>query len=448
MASRAHGRTVREPLAIAALGLVQSAPLSGWHDTRSSTHIRDFIRAQSRGLSHRGVMNLARRKDVYTRLRLELEHLRDRQADVGIRTYNAALSFVGKGGNLVFAAELGREMQRQSIELDSCTLHELLKCCAVSGRVKSAAVIMKQLRLRGVQPTALTYNLVLQLFARREDRDNLHKVLDSMQRDGIRPDAHSLCISLRACRDLKEGRDMWELIKKRVFRNGTHFEVGTPHYKALIQCCHRGKDAKGAKVVFEELLKTGAKPDKTCWAALASAIASTGDVEGVQKVLADACEAGVELDGVAWGTLIEACAEAAEHPGDEYVDLAENVFARCSVEGHLSGSVYTKLFSVYAKAGAVKKAEALREHFASTAMQGESYSMVHFIKQAYLKAGDTEGAASVQPRVGRGSSVSTLPAAELEGRHTHAELTGRGHTGNKLKWDQPGRGLVLPPLSG
>ncbi|KAI8808865.1 hypothetical protein BJ742DRAFT_806669 [Cladochytrium replicatum] len=212
--------------------------------------------------------------------------------------YNHLLSAFGKAGDIEGLQKVLKQMTLpvskggHGLFPNIFTYNILLDAEALSGNVDGAMAILATMkkdakRMPHVASTLVTYNTLLNMFAKRGEPNNCEKIFAAMVSAGALPEGasfapdnvsyHSLMDGYRNANDLAGVRSTFE----RLCNSGIPPDDTT--YGILISSFGFRGDLEAAKGYFEEMLKKGIPPRRAVFGQLMTSHGIHGDLAGADR---------------------------------------------------------------------------------------------------------------------------------------------------------------------
>lgn len=208
----------------------------------------------------------------------------------------------------------------EGVEPTARLMNGMLKVCAKVGSSDRAQHWFGKMRLKyGVSPDAVSYNIMLGLYAKAGDIASAEDLLKKMGRSGHGADNISFNALIRACAKAKEPEqaERWLLRMDR-----QRLEPDLASFNATLQACEQGDDLARLWRVRELMQASGTRPDAVTFLSLALPYARRGDVERVEALMAESRAAGIRPQAREYSCLLSAYARAWPVP----LQKAEEVF--------------------------------------------------------------------------------------------------------------------------
>jgi pentatricopeptide repeat protein len=217
-------------------------------------------------------------------------------------------------------------LQAQGIRTDQHTFSIAIASCAQDGRVEEAEQLLQRVRGAVHQPDTITYNTIMDVYAKCGDTAKALRTLDIMLREGVPPDVYTYSSAIASC--VKHGR------------------------------------AEEAEQVEQRMREAGLQPDVFTYSTLMDVYAKCGDVAKALRTLDVMQREGVAPNVVTFNTAIASCVK------DGRAEEAEQLEPRMREAGlRPDVTTYNTLMDVYAKCGDARKALQLLQRMRAEGME-------------------------------------------------------------------------------
>eukprot|EP00927_Polykrikos_kofoidii_P017038 TRINITY_DN17735_c0_g1_i1.p1 TRINITY_DN17735_c0_g1~~TRINITY_DN17735_c0_g1_i1.p1 ORF type:complete len:715 (-),score=127.34 TRINITY_DN17735_c0_g1_i1:12-2156(-) len=187
--------------------------------------------------------------------------MKRRGLSLNVTTYNALVGAFSECGLPDKATEIFTEMKESGITPTVCTWTRLSKAFSLKGDLKGAADVMEQMRsTTGLKPDEIFYHSLLDGCAESGAADEGLRILERMQRDGLKPSKFTLSILTKLM--LRAGRvaDAFGLVEEVASRH--LLAVGTNVFASLVLACSKREERLRAIQLLREMIRTGESPDR------------------------------------------------------------------------------------------------------------------------------------------------------------------------------------------
>ncbi|KAI5071768.1 hypothetical protein GOP47_0014019 [Adiantum capillus-veneris] len=242
------------------------------------------------------------------------------------------------------AADLGRclhvEITQRGLESDSFICNTLIHMYAKCDMLLEAKAIFDKLPLR----TVVTWNALIAAYTEHGLYQEALKLSETMEKEGISPDAFSFACSLKACCSIgaiDKGRELHKKINCGVYKTDTF--IGN----VLVGMYAKYGSLSEAREVFDQL----PKQDVVGWSALIAGYAEHGPFEEALKCFERMQLVGLFPDSITYASVLRVCASAGflERGQELHMELVER---GCELRPVLGNS----LVGMYAKCGSFPEA--------------------------------------------------------------------------------------------
>ena len=274
-------------------------------------------------------------------------------ANAGVKpdvyTYNALLHALGD--DIEEISVLSQTMKRHC-DPDRVTFNTILNVYARIGGADSALECMHRMKLAGLEADIDSYNAVYQAFFHDKKVKEAFDLKAEMVTQGINPDLRTWSIFLRGCGragQIEEAFTVWHELQDTG-------QIPNEHcYNSLMSSCLDGDGCpqpERALQVFRQMALEWEAPPVISFNIAIKAASYLHDIQKVESLLAQmhACERAPSLQ--TWSTVIDAYAEVRDADG------AQGAFQRMCDEGIQPDAItYTSLIKAYVSVGRVGEAD-------------------------------------------------------------------------------------------
>eukprot|EP00903_Cladosiphon_okamuranus_P006597 g6444.t1 len=337
----------------------------------------------------------------------------------------------GRRRRLDDACRLVLRMADWGLKPDVAVFNSLAAAAVWNGRMDLAlqVVLGGVMQAWGVQPNQLSYNTIMDAYARQGNVRNVVKIYNFMQGEGIPPDVVTTTILVKAqvasgdveagaqtliemmkSSNLKDQLDafpfntiikglmktlQWEkaldLFRGMMYNN---VKPNVMTFNTLMAGLNKARVPSITVGLYEEMMQVGGLlPDVYTYSSLVSAYARLGDVEAAVKVLSDMAKSGVKPNRFTLSSVMQACIKAGQ-PG-----TALEVFGQLTKNGGVEEDEVISTLLVQARAMVGKFDEAFQ---AVTAMGNSGHDnkvcFNHLIRECVL-AGEWDRASEAITRM-------------------------------------------------
>ncbi|KAF3608184.1 hypothetical protein DY000_02044551 [Brassica cretica] len=270
--------------------------------------------------------------DMYVKCRL-LDNAREmfeRTVDKNVVMWTMLVSGFAKCERAVEAFALFREMLRESVLPNQCTLAALLVSCSSLGSQRHGRSVHGYMIRNEIEMDAVNFTSFIDMYVRCGNIRMARKVFDMM------PDS-SMNNAFGINGMFEEALDCFGKMKSRnVTPNSVTF------VSLLSACSHSGNIEEGRKQFASMTRYYGIAPEEEHYACMVDLLGRAGEVEEAKSFI-DSMH--VKPMASAWGALLNACRI------HKNVDLAEEIAEKLLSMGSNESSVYVLLSNIYADAG-------------------------------------------------------------------------------------------------
>jgi len=241
-----------------------------------------------------------------------------------------------------FEATTGQQPEPLSYNL-------VMNAYAKKGDVRSAEQWLARMQSKGVQITTCSCNTLLDACARANDLQGCERWLGYMCDHGAKPNVISYATVIYA-----HARQGGKAKAEALFRKMLEAKImpDAMCYNSLIHACSVCGQAERAETWLQEMQTSGLSPNVTTFTAVIDACAKAGDVPKAEKWLGTMMQQGVEANVVTYSALIDACAKAGNLKRAEFW-LNEMPSRGVQPNAHS----YSAVINACAKSGSVDAAE-------------------------------------------------------------------------------------------
>ncbi|KAG0578423.1 hypothetical protein KC19_4G021500 [Ceratodon purpureus] len=303
-----------------------------------------------------------------------------------------------------------REAESQSLDVkstrpDTGAFNAALNACATLGFAAKGEELMGTLEIFNLEPDDITFNTLIKLYAKTEQRELLKSVPDQMVENGVKPDQatlNSLVAAYVGLGDLvaaeallrrlqdgdRESGSWWGAHLKPDVRTYTTMMKGyvqkgrrsdamrtllamqmdkdprsAPNevtYTTAISSCVRLGLMDEASAVLQEMARQNIPANVVTYNVLLKGYCTTRRLQKAQAVVADMEKVGIALDVVSYNTMINGCIEADDNIGalDYFKKMREAGIAPSAVS-------YTTLMKAFGRNGQPKQVHLVFEEMRS-----------------------------------------------------------------------------------
>ena len=234
-------------------------------------------------------------------------------------------------------------MEKNLLEKDIMLGNTLVDMYAKCGRLAKAKKVLEELPYRNV----VSWNALISGYVQQEKCHEALHYFQSMQREGISPDAVTFVCVLQACgktRCIDKGKQIHDVLVARGLL-GKDIVLGNALLDMYVKC----KDLSKATQVLHELPVR----DVVCWSALISGYANHGHLEMAKHYFQKLWNEGIESDIIAFLSLIYACSHSGLlQEGCFYFRCMMEEFALLPTMEH-----YACVIDMFGRAGLLNEAE-------------------------------------------------------------------------------------------
>eukprot|EP01059_Diplonema_ambulator_P012934 TRINITY_DN2341_c1_g1_i1.p1 TRINITY_DN2341_c1_g1~~TRINITY_DN2341_c1_g1_i1.p1 ORF type:complete len:435 (+),score=101.30 TRINITY_DN2341_c1_g1_i1:54-1307(+) len=348
----------------------------------------------------------ARTRHAYRSFINDFEQLKATYPGIGRKTYGVALARFATGGNKYFVRAIWEDMLRSKV-IPTCRLYnEYLRCCMMSGDVKEAFLMVKQMRKLNVEPNQHTYHALIGMFCKRGDLANGYRVYRSMSRAGFSPTCRTLSLLLTGCRSYKQASYLVRRFRSKGVKPDTHVYINT-----ISSCMHAGEWDEARKTFKQAMQDGSVTVDHRLWVALIAVAHGAGSYEKLKDTVEAMQEAGFTPCVKVHSFIISVCVLHTKEKDDYHYKVAKGSYEICLTTGIEEIPIVTNWIRVLAKHGLVDEIEEVRTYLRKVLKKGETVNLFNAVKQGYANAGySPEEVAKLQPFAKEGTNDSVFYA--------------------------------------
>eukprot|EP00752_Nemacystus_decipiens_P006448 g5808.t1 len=243
-----------------------------------------------------------------------LDHWEKRASRLDAKTYNVALSALGKCGRWKEAlATLDRMRAKgRASRLDAKTYNVALSALGKCGRWKEALATLDRMRAKGVPPDVYSFNSAISACGRAAKWQQALALLSEMEREGsmVAPDLFSFNGAINAVAKGGRWQQALDLLMGIKTRGMTPDVVS---FSSAMSACDRAGEWQRALEIMDLMLEQNVEPNIVSYGTAISACARGGRWQKALSLLADIPSRGLELNAHVYGSAIHACAVGGEH---------------------------------------------------------------------------------------------------------------------------------------
>ncbi|KAL0677520.1 hypothetical protein Bca4012_005501 [Brassica carinata] len=297
--------------------------------------------------------------DMYVKCRL-LDNAREMfetSVDKNVVMWTTLVSGFAKCERAVEAFDLFRQMLRESVLPNQCTLAALLVSCSSLGTQRHGRSVHGYMIRNEIEMDAVNFTSFIDMYARCGNIRMARKVFDMMpERNVISWSSMINAFGINGM--LEEALDCFGKMKSR------NLTPNSATYVLLLSACsHSGNIEEGRKQFASMTSDYGIAPEEEHYACMVDLLGRDGEV-GEAKSFID--NMPVKPMASAWGALLNACRI------HKNVDLAEEIAEKLLSMGSNESSVYVLLSNIYADAGMWEMVNSVRSKMG---MKGYTKSM-------------------------------------------------------------------------
>lgn len=314
---------------------------------------------------------------------------------------------------------------------DTGAYNAALNACATAGHVEKGVSLFRQMPSRGLTPDVLTFNILIKLYARAEQRTELRNVVEQMVQAGVEPDASTLSSLVAAFVGLGDVNEAERLVKqmqaglyvvgekgasdptKEGERGNSQPEPGIPCSAGTEEVDSGGVEKPGGAAADEAAIGSGnswtkhlqVKPDSRTYTTLMKGYVQCGRLKDAIQILVamqNAHDPGSIPNTVTYTTAMSALIKLG------LLDEARSILQEMSAQNVPANLVtYNTLLNGFCTSQQIDKAVALLDDMAKNGMQPDVVSY-NILINGCIKSDDNGRALEMFHKM-RGAGI--LPSA-------------------------------------
>jgi pentatricopeptide repeat protein len=201
-----------------------------------------------------------------------------------ITTFNALCDACARNGVMEKVPQLLNDMKERRLTPNLITYGSILKGHCVKGDVRAAFEVLDDMRkTTNLKPDEIMYNTLLDGCAQANLAEEGLKILETMQREGIRPSNYTLSILVKLMSHARRLDQAFSLVDQLTKKY--RFKPNAPVYGNLVQACLVNKDLQRGLQLLEQMAKDRITPDLRTYCCLIRTCMSSGLVDNAALVL-------------------------------------------------------------------------------------------------------------------------------------------------------------------
>ncbi|KAJ7962549.1 putative Pentatricopeptide repeat-containing protein [Quillaja saponaria] len=214
--------------------------------------------------------------------------------------WNSLISGYSFKGLFQVAETLLKEMEKEGIKSDLATWNSLLSGYSIGGRTKEALSLIQRIKHSGLTPNVISWTSLISGCAQNANYRDAFEFFIQMQVDNIKPNSATICSLLQACAGLallKKGEEIHCLSVRLGFVDDIY--VAT----ALIDMYSKAGNLKTARTVFRRIrIKTLAS-----WNCMIMGCAIYGSGEEAIILFNEMFRTGIRPDAITFTAILSGC---------------------------------------------------------------------------------------------------------------------------------------------
>ncbi|KAL2964822.1 hypothetical protein AAZX31_16G024400 [Glycine max] len=217
-----------------------------------------------------------------------------------ICAWNSLISGYTYKGLFDNAEKLLNQMKEEGIKPDLVTWNSLVSGYSMSGRSEEALAVINRIKSLGLTPNVVSWTAMISGCCQNENYMDALQFFSQMQEENVKPNSTTICTLLRACAGsslLKIGEEIHCFSMRHGFLDDIYIAT------ALIDMYGKGGKLKVAHEVFRNI------KEKTlpCWNCMMMGYAIYGHGEEVFTLFDDMRKTGVRPDAITFTALLSGC---------------------------------------------------------------------------------------------------------------------------------------------
>ncbi|KAL1213794.1 Pentatricopeptide repeat-containing protein [Cardamine amara subsp. amara] len=225
--------------------------------------------------------------------------------------------------------------------------------------------LLAEMRAKGLKPTAASYNILMDAYARRMQPDIVETLLREMEGLGLEPNVKSYTCLISAYGRTKKMSDMAADAFLRMKKAG--LKPSSHSYTALIHAYSVSGWHEKAYASFEEMCKEGIKPSVETYTSLLDAFRRAGDTEKLMEIWKLMLREKVQGTRITYNTLLDGFAKQGH-----YIEARDVVSEFGKIGLQPSVMTYNMLMNAYARGGQDAKLPQLLKEMAALNLKPDS----------------------------------------------------------------------------
>ncbi|KAG5036868.1 hypothetical protein JHK86_017708 [Glycine max] len=217
-----------------------------------------------------------------------------------ICAWNSLISGYTYKGLFDNAEKLLIQMKEEGIKADLVTWNSLVSGYSMSGCSEEALAVINRIKSLGLTPNVVSWTAMISGCCQNENYTDALQFFSQMQEENVKPNSTTISTLLRACAGpslLKKGEEIHCFSMKHGFVDDIYIAT------ALIDMYSKGGKLKVAHEVFRNI------KEKTlpCWNCMMMGYAIYGHGEEVFTLFDNMCKTGIRPDAITFTALLSGC---------------------------------------------------------------------------------------------------------------------------------------------
>lgn len=223
-----------------------------------------------------------------------------RTKNKNVCAWNSLISGYAYKGLFKNAEKLFNQLEEEGIKPDLVTWNSLVSGYSMWGHSEEALAVINRIKSVGLTPNVVSWTAMISGCCQNEKYMDALKFFSQMQEENVKPNSTTICSLLRACTGpslLKKGEEIHCFSMRHGFFDDIYIAT------ALIDMYSKGGKLKVAHEVFRKI------KEKTlpCWNCMMMGYAIYGHGEEVFTLFDNMCKTGIRPDAITFTALLSGC---------------------------------------------------------------------------------------------------------------------------------------------
>jgi len=238
--------------------------------------------------------------------------------------YQSVITCCSRAGDGVFAFKFLKKAQEAGHQPNHITFNAVINAFAKQGEIKQALHVAGEMKRQGMEFDTITYNTIIDAWARAGDAATAQLWMKRMLSSGVKASVVTFGSVLRACAvaGLPEELDYWH---DRSVELG--IELNLICYSSVVNALARRDNVVAAMKWLTRMVQREVQPTVQCFTGILTAILNSGDVVGGARLVDKMRSVDVEPDGGVYSQLIVAALSARQPCRQMAQDWADECIA-------------------------------------------------------------------------------------------------------------------------